>query len=217
MLTVALMAIATTASAQFANSGKSGGAVADTENYDRFYVGYSPVTIDAGGIDLKLSGLTAGWSRGFNVWKEKPLFVEVGANLMYVFGKEGGASYSYGDYNVEVIDCKYSWLAVNVPVVASWHFAVHDQIKLAPYAGLNMRGNIFGKEKSDDSRVSDYELDFFDSDEGDGKRFNVGLSLGLNVDYDNRYTFGIGYTTDFTEIMKNCEVSYWTISLGMKF
>ncbi len=204
MLTVALMAIATTASAQFANSSKkSSGAVADTENYNRVSVGYSPINIEK----ISLTGLSAGWTRGFNLMQGQPLFLETGVNVMYGFGKDDIPGYE--GYEVD-----YTYLAVNVPVLATWKFALSDQFTLAPYAGVNMRGNLILKAEADGEK-----LDFFDKPEdggADAKRFTLGASFGVNVEY-NKFALGVGYTTDFTELAKETKVDYLTISVGLKF
>lgn len=220
MLTVALMAIATTASAQFANSGKSGGAVADTENYNRVTVAYNALNIEK----IGLTGISAGWLKGISLMDSKPLFLEVGANVMYGFGKddfEGGydADYDdwddwdYGDYEGGSKP-KFTYLGVNVPVLVTYKFALSDKFTLAPYAGANLRGNIIMKAKQDG-----YKMDFFDKpEEGgvDAKRFCVGASFGVNVDID-KWMVGIGYTTDFTEVAKKTNIDYFSITLGMKF
>ena len=45
MLAIAMMAIATTASAQFVSGGTRSSMVADTDNYSRLELGYSPVLV----------------------------------------------------------------------------------------------------------------------------------------------------------------------------
>lgn len=195
VLAVAMMAIATTASAQFVNGGTRSSMVADTENYSRLELGYSPVTIEK----FDLTGLSLGWTKGISLTQDLPLFLEVGANVMYSFGEK---------HDIEI-----SLLSLNVPVTIAWKFAPTESISIIPHAGLNLRGHILGTEESFD----DEDYDLFDSDEGDGKRFNVGGTVGLAANF-NKFMVGLGYTFDFNETWKKTDkLNYLTISIGLKF
>lgn len=212
MLAVAMMAIATTASAQFVSGGTRSSMVADTENYSRLELGYSPLSVG----DLDLTGLSLGWTKGISLMQDLPLFLEVGANVMYGFDKE--------DIDEEE-SMKTSLLSINVPVTAAWKFTLNDNISLIPHVGLNLRGNILGKTTYEYEYYDDWDeeyyseeedFDLFDSDEGDGKRFNVGATIGVAANF-KKYTVGLSYTTDFTEVMKSTKIDYLTISVGLKF
>lgn len=195
VLAVAMMAIATTASAQFVNGGTRSSMVADTENYSRLELGYSPVTVFE---ELDLTGLSLGWTKGVSLTQDLPLFLEVGANVMYSFGEK---------YDIET-----SLLSLNVPVTMAWKFAPTESISIIPHAGLNLRGHILGTMSVDEE-----DLDLFDSDEGDGKRFNVGGTVGLAVNF-NKFMVGLGYTFDFNETWEETDkLNYLTISIGLKF
>lgn len=229
MLTVALMAIATTASAQFANSSKkSSGVAADTENYNRISVAYSPLNIEK----LGLTGISAGWTKGINVMQGQPLFLEVGVNVMYGFGKDdaifGGygdwedwedwEDWGYDDYYGDYGKPKYTYLGVNIPILVTWKFAVSEKISIAPYAGVNLRGNII-MESKEEFDGDEYKTDYFDSLEKggvDAKRFGLGASFGVNFDI-NKFSVGVGYTTDFTEFAKKTKIDYLSIAVGLKF
>lgn len=195
MLAIAMMAIATTASAQFVSGGTRSSMVADTDNYSRLELGYSPVTVIE---ELDLTGLSLGWTKGISLTQDLPLFLEVGANVMYSFGEK---------YDIET-----SLLSLNVPVTVAWKFSPTESISLIPHAGLNLRGHILGTMSYDGE-----DLDLFDSDEGDGKRFNVGGTVGLAANF-NKFMVGLGYTFDFNETWeKTDKLNYLTISIGLKF
>ncbi len=196
VLTVALMAIATTASAQFANSGQKATKVStNTENYNRFVAAYNSFSLSTEGASLDLTGLSVGWTKGINIADGTPLYVETGLHVMYAFGSEYG--------------CDQSYLGVNVPVLITYKIAPIETMAILPYAGLNLRGNILGKESDDD-----YKFDYFD--DYDAKRFGVGASLGVNFDFET-LSVGLGYTFDFTEMMEEIKVEYFTVALGFKF
>lgn len=195
MLAIAMMAIATTASAQFVSGGTRSSMVADTDNYSRLELGYSPVTVLE---ELDLTGLSLGWTKGISLTQDLPLFLEVGANVMYSFGEK---------YDIET-----SLLSLNVPVTVAWKFSPTESISLIPHAGLNLRGHILGTMSYDGE-----DLDLFDSDEGDGKRFNVGGTVGLAANF-NKFMVGLGYTFDFNETWEEVDkINYLTISIGLKF
>lgn len=195
MLAIAMMAIATNASAQFVSGGTRSSMVADTDNYSRLELGYSPVTVLE---ELDLTGLSLGWTKGISLTQDLPLFLEVGANVMYSFGEK---------YDIET-----SLLSLNVPVTVAWKFSPTESISLIPHAGLNLRGHILGTMSYDGE-----DLDLFDSDEGDGKRFNVGGTVGLAANF-NKFMVGLGYTFDFNETWEEADkINYLTISIGLKF
>lgn len=200
MLTMAMMVIATTASAQFANSSKkSNRTTANTENYNRITAAYNSVSVD----DLDLMGFSVGWTKGINIANDLPLYLETGIGVMYAFGD---------DTDWEGDTFEESYLGVNVPLLLTYKFFPIETMAIAPYAGLNLRGNILGKEKWPDY---DETYDWFEED-FDAKRFCVGASLGVNFDF-NKLSIGVGYTFDFTEIMEEAKVSYFTVSFGMNF
>ena len=135
------MAIATNASAQFINGGGYSGLGVDTDNYNRLELGYSPMSIgELDGIgELDLTGVSVGWTKGINLTKSYPLFLEVGVNVMYGFGK-------HETWQLWMkITSKASLLAINVPVTAAWKFSLAESFSLVPHVGLNLRGNILGK------------------------------------------------------------------------
>ncbi len=200
MLTVAMMVIATTASAQFANSSKkSNGNTANTENYNRITAAYNSVSVQ----DLDLMGFSVGWTKGINIANGLPLYLETGIGVMYAFG-------DYTDWKEDTYE--ESYLGVNVPLQLTYKFSPIEMMAIAPYAGLNLRGNILGKEKWPDY---DETYDWFE--EGyDAKRFGVGASLGVNFDF-NKFSIGVGYTFDFTEIMEKAKIDYFSVAFGVKF
>lgn len=235
LLTACLLLMATTASAQFSNTGGSGsksksGSVLsmDTESYNRIYVGYSPFNAkcsDNNYKDLKMNGFTAGYLHGFSLSEKLPLFLEVGGNIQYFMGKVDSEIEEYDPYYdvfyVTETKSKYSLLSLNIPVNLAYKFSFADNtLGVTPFVGLNFRANLMGKEKREPSSTggsesTDYNL-FDDSTEngmGDAawKRFQVGFNAGVNLNY-KAFSLGVYYTADFMPISKpkdeNKEVKY---------
>ena len=95
-LTCCLLAIVTSVSAQFANSSNnvsassSSGRNIDTNGWNRLSVSVNPMKITTdikGGDDFNMTGFSLGYTKGFSIAKQIPLFLEVGINARYAFKK----------------------------------------------------------------------------------------------------------------------------------
>lgn len=218
--------LATTASAQFVNSGSgkssaSGGGISamSTDDYNRFYVGYIPLNVDLTWWDMPSlkNSLTAGYLHGSSLSSKLPLFIEYGANFQYTFGKDKSS-----DYNDRV-----NMYSVNIPVNLAFKFQFND-ISITPYLGVNFRVNAAGTYKSEwDDGWGDkgsFKANIFDADEMDGmaiKRFQAGLNVGAGFSYKAIY-IGVGYIHDFSKFMKYENISGGkasgvTLTLGFNF
>lgn len=219
-LTLCLLAMTTTASAQFANAGagksRKGGSVLvkETDPYNRIYVSYSPMNYvpDSPMIleGLKLTGFSVGYLRGINLSCDLPLFLEVGGNM----------AYSYGDF-YNTVD--YKLLSVNVPVNVAYKLTFGDSgFSLTPFLGLNFRYNILRKAESPlFDYLYDYDEDWFEDPGyylymGEWKRFQVGWQIGVGFNYKKLYV-GVSYGSDFSEIAESVKARTPRISLGLNF
>ena len=209
-LTAGLLALVTSASAQFANATAGGSGttkaksqmVKDTENYSRIFVSYNPLKIKIdmeGASDVKMNGFSAGYTYGLNILKTAPLFVEFGANVIY------------------------NTLALNVPVSLSYKFSFADKMSLSPFVGVNFRGVLLASgeyTETYDGESNSMDMNYFDEDEvgedGKWKRVQVGWQIGVGFNYKKLYV-GVAYGSDFSEISKKCKASFTTISLGYNF
>ena len=162
-LVIAIMAMATSASAQFVQSGANtngrnnnqGGnffSQMSTDNYSRIYVSYNSPKIkwedNQSGFEQELPfkhGLTLGYTYGVNIVKNLPLYIEAGANFQYTFGKsiengdeENGTTWKHTH--------KVNMYSLNIPVNLAFRFGFNNQkIEVTPYLGLNFRINLGGK------------------------------------------------------------------------
>ena len=245
-LVIAMMAVATSASAQFVQSGannqsknnnQSGNFFSQmsTDNYSRIYVGYNPTKIKwedyQSEIEKELPlkhGISLGYIYGANIVDSLPLYLEFGGNFQYSFGKEESeddyASYKY----------KLNMYSLNVPVNLAFRFGFNDnKVEITPYLGLNFRVNLAGNMKIEyevedyyysDSDSIDVKL-FDDSEEEMGvnafKRFQVGFNVGVNFAFSG-FNIGVGYTTDFNKICSALDeydgkLGVTTISVGFAF
>lgn len=230
--------IATTASAQFVNSGnvKSGSSsnaiFSATDDYNRIYFGYNPTSIkwedyqsdNEKMVPLK-SSLTLGYLHASNLTKSLPLFIEYGANFQYSFGKNSDSGDDWSDTT------KINMFSLNIPINLAFKFKFND-CALTPYVGLNFRVNMAGKYKYeydygdiDGSGSEDFDM-FDDSDEEMGeaaaKRFQAGINVGVGFSYKAFY-LGVGYVSDFSKIIDYSDndivgkIGVTTLTLGINF
>ena len=236
------MAMATSASAQFVQSGannQSGNFFSQmsTDNYSRIYFGYNPTKIkweDHQSDFEKLlplkHGISFGYIYGANIVDSLPLYLEFGGNFQYSFGKEEFED----DY--ESYKYKLNMYSLNVPVNLAFRFGFNDnKVEITPYLGLNFRVNLAGNMKIEYEIEDDYYGEsysgstdiklFDDSDEEMGeeafKRFQVGFNVGVNFAFSG-FNIGVGYTTDFNKICSALDeydgkLGVTTISVGFAF
>ncbi len=164
---------------------------AQDRSYSRFYAGYDMIDIG----NQNLHGLSLGWLMGIPLMKERPLHLEVGANGQYAFGDDNGT--------------KTSLFSVNVPVNAVYRWSPINGFVVAPYVGLNFRGNISGEME-----IDDVKYDVFD--DLNGKRFQMGGNIGVSVKLW-KLLVGVGYTVDFMDYAANEKMKNLSISLGLRF
>lgn len=229
---VLLAGICTSASAQFATQTSASAPTATntpSEGWSSFYVQYNPGTVSPDeGEDLDFTGVSVGFNKYTSISQSAPLFLEYGAALQYSWNSE----------EEDDITTKYNMFSAKIPVNVTYAFAIpNSKITIAPYAGLNLRLNLFGNRKYEVDGLGSYEDEFweemeeeygikqeanlFDKDDmghkdATWKRFQIGWQIGVNVNFQKAY-LGVSYGSDFTEIVKDCKMKTTSITLGYKF
>ena len=107
----AFLGLATSASAQFVNSGSSNSSASSTSSsfdftsvktngWSRIYVSYLPskMKLDYDDADdMKFKGFQVGWLKGFGLTQRLPLYMEAGAAIQYRSYKDEESD-SYYDF-----------------------------------------------------------------------------------------------------------------------
>ena len=225
LLLVALLAMASSVSAQFANTNVSSSGnkmrSVDTEGWEKVYVSYNPIKaiIDTKGADdVEFTGFSLGYSKGYSISKDFPLFAEVGIEGTYAFKTMDAEDLGYSsNYDIER---KMTYLAVSVPLNLGYKFTIAEKnLSIVPYVGVNLKGNIIGKYK-DIEEEEEEEYDCFDKDDvgkdGQWKRVQFGYKLGIGLYYNQVYV-GVGHSKDMSELCKKTKVSKTSITLGYTF
>lgn len=202
-----------------------------TENYHRAYVGFNTAHANwreyglMGEIMFPINnGITLGYLESYHVWKGLPIFVEYGANIQYLYGKEKMSDIEIMNFEFDT-DYKTNIFALNVPVNLAMRLSFENNtIAVTPFAGLNFRLNLMGKQVCS---VEDFEVEtkIFNKSDDDGaagnaafNRLQLGLNIGVAVSYDV-YTLSIGRVSDFSRLSKEGKgrLGVTTISVGYAF
>lgn len=183
-----MLAAATTASAQFVNSGSNTTATTpggprnvDLTGWQRVTVSFNPTKISYDYDDadpMKMTGFSVGYAKGFSIAKQVPLFLEAGINAQFAFKKldredledTGFDAPSTGGSNEYDIETKFTTMNLNIPVNLAYKFSLNNgKTSLVPYAGINFKFNIIAKKKLSLVDADDYldnknwsEDDFWD-------------------------------------------------------
>ena len=170
------------------------------DSYGMWYVQYDGISIDK----LDLTGISVGFSGVGPISKNSsaPFSYELGLEFQYAFG-------SKNDYD-------YTMYSFKVPLSFGYHYAVNENVTIAPYAGVHIRWYLGGKMKNDDYDL-DYEL-FDDGDDGcDWKSFQIGWQIGARAVF-KKVTLGVSYGASFSDMMEDGEkLGAFSATLGFKF
>ena len=175
-------------------------AKAEGDNYNRVYLGYTPIMATDNDIwDETFHGLNIGYTKGISLNGNNPLYLEVGGNVQFNMYTKKKYDYAH--------DLTMTMLQAQVPVNITYLFPLGNSgITLAPYAGVSAKFNIIGKEKlKNPDNGNSHENDYFSKDDmGDNtaNRFQLGMQLGVNVSLGEQFNLGIGYQRDLTNYIK---------------
>lgn len=175
-----------------------------SDNYNRFSVSYTSLSnID----EDAMSGISAAWTKGIAISKTTPLFIETGLGLNYAWKSED--------------EYKINWLTATIPVNLVYKYEISDGIKLAPFAGIYLRGNLLG-EMNFDEKYSEYidDVNFFDDYEDGGleaSRFSFGWNIGVGVEI-NKFYLGLSYGSDLNEFVEDADkIGTLSATVGFNF
>lgn len=141
------------------------------------------------------NGFGLNYAHGFGVATN--MFVEVGANVDFLFGSRTEKAYG--------IEAKFKTQNINlqVPVNYVYRFNIADGVSIDPYVGINFKLHLTEKQKTEYSGQDDSDNKwanvFDDKDMGKDNtwnRFQMGWQVGVGVNYE-RYYLGVQVGTDF--------------------
>lgn len=84
----------------------------------------------------------------------------------------------------EKFTCRPIYL--DIPILAAYKFNISDNTKFVINAGPYLAFGLGGKAKDDN-----FDLKLFKSDEGDWKRFDLGIQYGIGLELSDRYLINL--------------------------
>lgn len=213
LIVLALMAVmGLQAQAQIVSSRSSmvTREVIDRGGWSTFGVEYLPSTFkySHGDSDSEsFNALALNYTNAVSITQSMPFFIEWGIGAQWSFKSEDKHGYDY----------KMNMISAKIPINLIYDIEMpNSNIHFDPFVGVKFRGNIWGQEKVEYNNSSQ-KMDLFDSDEGDCKRFQVGLQAGLKVRFDKTFFLGIGYGIDFMEFADDTKINEVKIMAGIVF
>ena len=235
----AMMAIATSASAQFSTAqSSSSSSTTNTDGWSSFWVEWNPSTLkyDKKGLDdSSVSGFSIGYSQAFSNAASTPLFVEAGLGVQYTFSTldlEDDddtvlnslfwmclANDDHGNFDEDDDeDPTFNMFSVKVPVNLIYKFDLpNSTVSLMPFVGAVARYNLSAQMSYDKQDYDIFDKKDVGSSKATAKRFQMGWQIGLKARLGESFIAGVSYGSDFSEISKDVKVSTTTLSIGYTF
>ena len=140
------------------------------------------------------SGFSLGYNHMFDIFKNKPLYLEAGALFQY-HSKRFAWNESYKE--------KFKYAKINVPISLVYVYNIgSSDFSILPKAGINASFNILLENEYKDYEYDEFEvIDFFDTPGIDTKRFTYGWHIGADFAYKN-YILGFTYSADINKFVQ---------------
>lgn len=211
--------------------------------YGRFNYGSVKETVNGSSISFTpLLGGTIGGvlapNLTFNTMSRKPLFLEVGAEFSYMYGKTteriavDGKPIVPMTYNVELADKngnEYTTSVVpaekmtlntvyaNVPVTLTYDLIniSKGQVIIAPLVGVDFRFNIMSTLTTVTNTGE--EVTYSKIKDEDVNLFQFGAHVGFNVIIVHGFTVGYRFQPDIMHYAKNTSTMTHSLQLGYRF
>lgn len=193
--------------------------------------------------ELSMNTLSFGWRKAFGVSQKVPLYIETGLGLSYSFGKldYDDEWYKYEEkynllsfnipinigYNFSLADGKvdlapYFGIDLRINALGKMKVKESDDDDDFDFDDYMSRSSYYDDYDDDDDDDDDKALNLFDkkdmgSKDATWKRFQAGWRLGLNATFSQKFTVGVSYGSDFTEIMKKTKTSSFRVTAGIRF
>lgn len=144
--------------------------------------GFSQVKWDAK-VGMNFSNVTK-----YDDAKALPGF-QLGVGMDYGFSEswslQSGLLISSKGYKYKE-DVKVRPIYLDIPILAAYKFNISDNTKFVINAGPYLAFGLGGKAKDDN-----FDLKLFKSDEGDWKRFDLGIQYGIGLELSDRYLINL--------------------------
>lgn len=200
---MAVMGLQTQAQIVSSRSSMVTREVVDRGGWSTFGIEYLPSTFKGDGDSESFNGLALNYTNAISITQSVPLFIEWGVGAQWSFKSKDKV--------------KLNMISAKVPVNVIYDIALpNSTIHIDPFVGLKFRANIWGQEKYESKSYSE-TINLFDSDEGDCKRFQMGMQAGVKFRFDRSFFLGVGYGFDFLEFADHVKINEFKIMAGLVF
>ena len=147
-LIACLVAMATTVSAQFTNSGSTkSGNLFGGDSYTGIRLHYNSFEID-NDVENPIPSFGVTIIKGWSISSNKPLFLEAGFGISYTNGETSDPIYQKVS-NIEIgVENTTRLISTEIPVNIGYKFNINENFSIMPFAGATVRFNIIGKTET---------------------------------------------------------------------
>lgn len=207
LLAAVLIAVSSSASAQFIQNGNK-------NNSNSYNAGWNEFTFDLGygnsyytedGDYNEDIGLFAfNYAHGIHLTRTNGLTLRPSVGVLVGYLSEDDYYYNK--------DMTTVFVSLTPKVDFGYHFIFpNSSISIFPYIGLTTRINTWGQIDIDGDTY-----DLFDEDEGDANRFQVGGRIGCDAHF-NKFVLGLTYEHDFSNFSDDVRIWHLNLKLGWCF
>lgn len=167
------------------------------------------------GPGVHTHGLLLGYIRGISLTQKQPIFLELGANIVWTHSKDkwGSDDGSYKRTN--------TFMNVAIPVNASYKFAFSgNDITLIPAFGPNIKFNFYGRSKTTYPNGESDKFKWLKKEGANARIFQFGLNLGLAFNFKLlhvEYTFQPDLTSYVKDGDYKCKTINNQVGIGINF
>lgn len=177
----------------------------DVEKFSTFYAQYNISSMKAKyegeSHSESLNAVTLGYNIAFPIAGETPLYLESGIAAQYFFKSKDGV--------------KFNMVSAKIPLNVLFAVQIGEAISLDPFAGLYLRGNIWGQQKYEGETFNIFK-DFEDGGM-EAKRVQFGFQIGLRARFNHAFTIGINYGQDLNNFAEHTKINSIDLTLGLNF
>lgn len=109
---------------------------------------------------------------------------------------------------------------LQLPLAVGYRHSLGNGCAIFGETGPYFAVGVSGKMKLDiDGNIADeeeYDLKFFDEDEGDANRFDAGWGLRAGVEF-NSFQVALGYEHGFCEVWDKSDAKNWNFNVGLTY
>lgn len=144
------------------------------------------------------AGIAVGFAKGISLSQSVPLFLEPGAELIWLHNVVEEEESDYASYK-----WTENMLSLNIPVSVNFKFQLTNAFSIVPYFGPNFKLHFMAKEKEEIEIMGEKDSKSYSVfDDDDYRRFQFGLNVGVGFNI-NKLHIGYRFAPDLSAFEKS--------------